>query len=99
MQDLYLPDKDPRLSVERYKRTFEQDEELGLNDIKTENYQENLQSSAGNDINKPSYQERLAVGEFGKEHGSTEDRESNVTNGNESADKAASITATTAAKR
>jgi len=46
LQDLYLPDKDPRLSVERYKRTFEQDEELGLNDIKTENYQENLQSSA-----------------------------------------------------
>ena len=96
MQDLYLPDKDPRLSVERYKRTFEQDEELGLNDIKTENYQENLQSSAGNDINKPSYQERLAVGEVGKEHWSTEDRESN---GNESADKAASITAATAAKQ
>ena len=97
MQDLYLPDKDPRLSVERYKRTFEQDEELGLNDIKTENYQENLQSSAGNDINKPSYQERLAVGEVGKENWSTEERD--MKNSNESADKAASITATTAAKQ
>jgi len=38
MQDLYLPEKDPRLEVERYKRTFEQDEELGINDMKTENY-------------------------------------------------------------
>ena len=35
-----MPEKDPRLSVERYKRSYEQDEELGLNDIKTENYQE-----------------------------------------------------------
>ena len=40
MKDLYLPEKDPRLTVERYKRTYDQDEELGLNDIKTENYQE-----------------------------------------------------------
>jgi len=40
LQDLYLPEKDPRLTVERYKRTYDQDEELGLNDIKTENYQE-----------------------------------------------------------
>lgn len=30
---------DTRLKVERYDRTFEQNEELGLNDIKTENYQ------------------------------------------------------------
>ena len=28
------------MTVERYKRTWEQDEELGLNDIKTENYGE-----------------------------------------------------------
>ena len=39
-QNLYAPDPDPHLTVERYKRTWEQDEELGLNDIKTENYGE-----------------------------------------------------------
>lgn len=29
---------DDRLFIERYTRSFEQNEELGLNDIKTENY-------------------------------------------------------------
>lgn len=29
---------DDRLTIERYDRSFEQNEELGLNDIKTENY-------------------------------------------------------------
>lgn len=29
---------DDRLSIERYTRSFDQNEELGLNDIKTENY-------------------------------------------------------------
>lgn len=30
---------DDRLRMTRYERNFEQNEELGLNDIKTENYQ------------------------------------------------------------
>lgn len=29
---------DERLTIERYTRSFDQNEELGLNDIKTENY-------------------------------------------------------------
>lgn len=29
---------DERLKIERYERTFEQNEEMGLNDMKTENY-------------------------------------------------------------
>lgn len=29
---------DERLTIERYDRSFEQNEELGLNDMKTENY-------------------------------------------------------------
>lgn len=29
---------DDRLKIERYERTFEQNEEMGLNDMKTENY-------------------------------------------------------------
>lgn len=38
VQDIYTPEKDPRLSQEIYERTFEQNEALGLNDMKTENY-------------------------------------------------------------
>lgn len=37
-QNTYAPDADPELLVERYERTFEQNEELGLNDMKTEHY-------------------------------------------------------------
>lgn len=40
MQNLYAPDPDPEMKVEDYERTFEQNEELGLNDMKTENYEE-----------------------------------------------------------
>lgn len=29
---------DDRLTIERYERSFDQNEELGLNDMKTENY-------------------------------------------------------------
>lgn len=40
LQNLYAPDDDPQLTVEEYERTHEQNEELGLNDMKTENYEE-----------------------------------------------------------
>ncbi|KAJ7924396.1 zf-ZPR1-domain-containing protein [Mycena leptocephala] len=38
VQNLYAPDPDPNMVVETYDRTWEQDEELGLNDIKVEGY-------------------------------------------------------------
>jgi len=38
IQSLYAPDPDPGLETEWYDRTFEQNEELGLNDIKVEGY-------------------------------------------------------------
>jgi zinc finger protein len=38
LQNPYAPDNDPNMKVEEYERTFEQNEELGLNDIKTEDY-------------------------------------------------------------
>lgn len=38
LRNLYAPDPDPNMTVEDYERTFEQNEELGLNDINTENY-------------------------------------------------------------
>jgi len=38
IQNIFSPEIDPNLTVEIYERTFEQNEELGLNDMKTENY-------------------------------------------------------------
>ena len=37
-QNPYAPDSDPCLVVENYARTYEQNDALGLNDMKTENY-------------------------------------------------------------
>ncbi|NWI00753.1 ZPR1 protein, partial [Tichodroma muraria] len=39
LQNVYAPEEDPELSVQRYERTFEQNEELGLNDMRTEGYE------------------------------------------------------------
>jgi len=39
VQNYYAPDPDPNMQVEEFERTFEQNENLGLNDIKTENYE------------------------------------------------------------
>ncbi|NXC65151.1 ZPR1 protein, partial [Aleadryas rufinucha] len=39
LQNVYAPEEDPELRVQRYERTFEQNEELGLNDMKTEGYE------------------------------------------------------------
>ncbi len=46
MQNLYAPDPDPNMEFEMYDRTFDQNEELGLNDIKVEGY-ENDADAAG----------------------------------------------------
>jgi len=40
LQNLYAPDPDPEMKIEEYERSFEQNEELGLNDMKVENYQQ-----------------------------------------------------------
>ncbi|XP_037802193.1 zinc finger protein ZPR1-like [Penaeus monodon] len=40
LQNVYAPDDDPEMTVEEYERTFDQNEALGLNDMKTENYEE-----------------------------------------------------------
>jgi zinc finger protein len=39
VQNLYAPDPDPNMTVEMYERSWEQNEELGLNDIKVEGYE------------------------------------------------------------
>lgn len=40
LQNLYAPDPDPNMTIESYDRTWEQNEELGLNDMKVEGYEE-----------------------------------------------------------
>ncbi|XP_072237697.1 zinc finger protein ZPR1 [Leuresthes tenuis] len=40
LQNVYAPEPDPEMTVEKYTRSFEQNEELGLNDMKTEGYLE-----------------------------------------------------------
>lgn len=40
IQNLYAPDPDPNMTIEMYDRTFDQNEELGLNDIKVEGYED-----------------------------------------------------------
>lgn len=42
LQNVYAPEDDPEMKVEQYKRTFDQNEELGLNDMKTEGYETGL---------------------------------------------------------
>lgn len=39
LQNTYAPDPDPNLTIEKYKRTEEQDLELGISDMRTENYE------------------------------------------------------------
>jgi zinc finger protein len=38
IQNLYAPDVDPNMTSEEYERSHQQNEELGLNDMNTEDY-------------------------------------------------------------
>ncbi|KAF8327180.1 zf-ZPR1-domain-containing protein [Cantharellus anzutake] len=49
LQNIYAPDEDPNMTVEAYSRTLEHNEDLGLNDIKVENYEE---PHAGQTVNQ-----------------------------------------------
>lgn len=40
LQNVYAPEEDPELKIEVYERSFEQNEDLGINDMKVEGYQE-----------------------------------------------------------
>ncbi|KAK4494212.1 hypothetical protein PRZ48_014510 [Zasmidium cellare] len=40
VQSLTAPEKDPKIDLEQYKRTDEEEEDLGLKDIKTEGYEQ-----------------------------------------------------------
>jgi len=38
IQNIYAPDPDPNMRIEQYERTQEQNEDLGILDMKVENY-------------------------------------------------------------
>lgn len=38
LQNIYAPDVDPNMTIQTYERTYDQNEDFGLNDIKVENY-------------------------------------------------------------
>ena len=40
LQNLYAPDPDPSMVIELYDRSWEQNEDLGLNDMKVEGYEQ-----------------------------------------------------------
>jgi len=40
LQNLYAPDEDPQMTIEEYERTYDQNEDLGLNDMIVEDYGE-----------------------------------------------------------
>ena len=47
LQNSYAPDPDPEMTIDNYERSFEQNDDLGLNDMKTENYGENDDLESG----------------------------------------------------
>lgn len=40
LQNVYAPDEDPEMTVEYYERSFDQNEDLGLNDMNVDNYEQ-----------------------------------------------------------
>ncbi|QRV88748.1 hypothetical protein RhiJN_16766 [Ceratobasidium sp. AG-Ba] len=50
LQNLFAPDPDPAMTIETYERSWEQNEELGLNDMKVEGYNED---SGGEEVPEP----------------------------------------------
>ncbi|KAK8864417.1 hypothetical protein IAR55_001665 [Kwoniella newhampshirensis] len=46
LQNLYAPDPDPNMEIEEYERTFEQNEDLGINDMVLEGYDKEAEGTA-----------------------------------------------------
>ncbi|KAI9440456.1 zf-ZPR1-domain-containing protein [Lactarius indigo] len=47
VQNLYAPDPDPNMEIESYERTWDQNEDLGLNDMKVEGYEQDDEAATG----------------------------------------------------
>ncbi|KAI0047242.1 zf-ZPR1-domain-containing protein [Auriscalpium vulgare] len=50
LQNLYAPDPDPNMEIVAYDRTWDQNEDLGLNDMKVEGYEEDAIKDAKADV-------------------------------------------------
>ncbi|WWC89307.1 uncharacterized protein L201_004228 [Kwoniella dendrophila CBS 6074] len=46
LQNLYAPDSDPNMLIEEYERSFEQNEDLGINDMVLEGYNKEAEGTA-----------------------------------------------------
>lgn len=44
LQNIYAPDEDPNMETVIYERTWQQNEDLGLNDMKVEGYEEEAEA-------------------------------------------------------
>lgn len=64
LQNLYAPDPDPNMTIEEYERTWEQNEDFGLNDMKVEGYE--------NDANEAKTEAKEESKEVAKEGGKEE---------------------------
>ncbi|KAG0200239.1 nucleolar zinc-finger protein [Mortierella sp. GBA30] len=54
LQNLYAPEPDPAMTIEEYKRTYEQNDALGLNDIRLENYESHDEHHSGAEAHSES---------------------------------------------
>ena len=46
LQNLYAPDPDPNMTITEYERSWQDNEEFGLNDMKTEGYEQDADSAS-----------------------------------------------------
>ncbi|KAI9721999.1 MAG: hypothetical protein M1812_001958 [Candelaria pacifica] len=63
VQNLWAPDPDPQIQIEDYERTEEEEEDLGLKDIKTEGYEEDhaKETAANAKVEQSSHTDKSAV--------------------------------------
>lgn len=50
IQNVYAPDPDPNMKIEEYPRTAEENEDLGLADMKTENYEQDSTETSTKEV-------------------------------------------------
>ncbi|KAM9983277.1 hypothetical protein ACTFIZ_000167 [Dictyostelium cf. discoideum] len=60
IQNLFAPDDDPQLKIVEYERTYEQNDELGLNAMNTENYLNNEEENHKEAENEKSEEKEVS---------------------------------------
>jgi zinc finger protein len=59
LQNIYAPDPDPNMTIELYERTWEQNEDLGLNDMKVEGYDAPSVEGEKREEEEPGWKDKL----------------------------------------